>query len=104
MVFYCADNLNQIADMKSVLELNIPVLIQGNSALGLICIIYTKDLIEKFNNLLYRTKDLKPAELKQISQPAFICAMAACISCIEMVKYYSNNGNEGIKVTYNLNL
>lgn len=64
MVFYCADNLNQIADMKSILELNIPVLIQGNSALGLICIIYTKDLIEKFNNLLYRTKDLKPTALK----------------------------------------
>ena len=91
IIIDAADNLSsdtlEIIRDQCILK-GIPYFYERNTENGIIVNIITKKNLENFN---FYIEDLKKEQYKnQTSQPAFLCSLAASITCSELIKFISN--------------
>lgn len=84
IIIDCADGLKN-EDLQAILNVGIPYAFQGNIEQGIIVSIFTnKKFFQSFiNEVIQEGKIFTP----EISQPAYLCSLAASIVCNEVIKF-----------------
>lgn len=102
MIIYCADYIYPLKnDLIKLIEKNIPILFQGITNDSVKGTIFTYKNKKQFINFIENNKYCIPENLKNVSQPAFLCALSASLGCIEIIKYFSNIANYPINFWFN---
>lgn len=107
MIIYCADYIYPLKDdLEKIINKKIPILFQGITNSQVTGTIFTYNNKKEFLNFIENNKYGVPENLKNISQPAFLCALSASLGCTEIIKYFSNIENypSNFWFQYNYNL
>lgn len=94
MVIYCADYIYPLKkDLEKIIDKKIPILFQGITDTQATGTIFTYKNKRELSKFIENNKYCIPENLKNVSQPAFLCALSASLSCIEIIKYFSDIEN-----------